>query len=590
MPLNSLPLSLVPAAVLPAVTPAVAVQAAAVTAPSAFARPANAGIIPALSVAVQAARSLDPPALPALYDGSRGIASAPSVAGRYSSVSPALRPAAPPSREDFPRIIEDLIAGRRAELLALSNEYSAAAPDDKKRLDGRIQKVVDEINVLKIPAGRTEEQIEPARPDFFADDFAGSADYPKYRADAESRLLNGEYIPQFIYAGAATRLLQDFEEVLGRKLDPLPYRMYGLDLWAVLRQTQTLGDAALLKLFESQKIKEPRRMIDRLKAVRIPDGASSAGMGPRQVIAYKTLLEDLARKNGENFSEVLKRQRPVFHINEEIADAVLKDFRKNKFYGFDRSKVAFIIQPIFKGYRLEEKSVAPAADSPALPYGHGYAATQLKFPDAFTLGARGESRPLAGPFLDVMIAEDVKSRFVLASHRINDATKFTPDQVVDLDKLALSLSLLDKGYGITIDLVGNPNEQKGGNNIRFQGERRSFLIETSNSKGSARLTSLLDDAAKTHAPYNAFRLTSTPANYKKLLDVGIRYNLRFKNGFFYLESVTGDLTQIPESNSVAIQKRGELIHDFKQLANLLDALDFVKQQDERPRVGGAVKP
>jgi len=359
--------------------------------------------------------------------------------------------------------------------------------------------------------------------------------------------------------------------------------MYGLDLWDVVRRMQSLDDAALLKLFESQKVPEPARMIERLKGVRIPDGARSLGMGPRQVVAYRSLLAELAKKNGRRLAAVLKRQRPVFHVNEEIAASVLADFEANDFYGFDRAKVVFIIQPIFKGYRLDDGGAALAPESPALPFGHGYASTQLRYPDAFTLKARGEVQPLTRSFLDEMIASDPKARFIMATHRINDATKFTTSQVVDLDNLALSLSLLDKGHGVTIELVGNPGKQKGGNNIRFKGERRSFLIETSNSKGSPELTAILDEAAKTNAPYNAFRLTSTPSAYKKLLDIGIRYNLRFKNGFFYLESVTGDLTHLPESHSVAIQKKGELIHDFKQLANLLDAIEYVKKQDSGRR-------
>lgn len=526
------------------------------------------------------AATVEPSQLPALYDGSRARPAA-SVDGRDSSSVPsALRPAAPPSREDFPQIINHLISPRRAELQALVREYSSSVtPDAKKAVDSRIQSLVDDLNVLRVPAGLSHADIEVASPDFFTDDFKSSPDYACYRADAEARLLNGDYIPQFVYAGAATRLLQDFEEVLGRKLDPLPYRMYGLDLWSVLRQMRALDAAALLRLFQSQKIKDPEAMIARLKSVEIPAGARALGMGPRQILAYRSLLAKLARKSGVKTSAVLKRQRPVFHLNEEIADSVLKDFEQNDFYGFDRGKTVFIIQPIFKGYRLEEDGAAYAPESPALPYGHGYATTQLKYPDAFTLGADGSYRPMSRSFLDEMIAADKGNRSVLATHRINDTTKFSPRQVVDLDKLALSLSLLDRGFGVTIDLVGNPGKQKGGNNIRYKGEERSFLIETSNAKGSAGLTALLDAAAQTNAPYNAFRLTSTPAVYKGLLERGIRYNLRFKNGFFYLESVTGDLTQIPDSRSVAVQTKGELIHDFKQLANLLDALEFAREQD-----------
>ncbi|HTL70067.1 MAG TPA: nucleoside monophosphate kinase, partial [Candidatus Eisenbacteria bacterium] len=346
-------------------------------------------------------------------------------------------------------------------------------------------------------------------------------------------------------------------------------------LYDVLRRVQQIDDARLLQVLKD------RTLVDRLKAFRIPSEAAIQGLGQRQILAYRALLEELAKKRGEKFEDVLARQNLVLNVNEEVAESVLKDFEENNFYGFDRSRVTFLIQPIFEGFRLEEKAVVQVPESAALPFGHGYATTQLKFPDAFTLNEEGQPVPLAEPVLDRLIAQDQKSRFIIASHRVNDLTKVDVDQVVELDHLALSLSLLEKGHGITVTLVGNPNKQKGGNNARFIGDVRSFLIETSNSKGSKALDQKLTAAAAAGAPYNAFRLLSTPQAYKQLLDIGIRYNLRFKEGLFYLESVTGDLTQIPESNSTSIHQRGDLIHDFKQLSNLPEALEFLAAQDKR---------
>ncbi|MDD5301869.1 MAG: hypothetical protein PHS14_02085 [Elusimicrobia bacterium] len=98
-PLMPSPLSLAPAAALPAITPSVAVKSVPnipfapvlvpVNAAPSVARPAKAAAIPALSVAVNS----EPPALSALYDGSRALPSASSVPGVEPPAPAALRPA-----------------------------------------------------------------------------------------------------------------------------------------------------------------------------------------------------------------------------------------------------------------------------------------------------------------------------------------------------------------------------------------------------------------------------------------------------------------------------------------------------------------
>ncbi|HXV18851.1 MAG TPA: hypothetical protein VD883_02105, partial [Candidatus Omnitrophota bacterium] len=474
----------------------------------------------------------------------------------------------PKRRENFESILEDLLAPKQNELAPLVTQYRNANGPLKKELDTKINAIIDEINLIRLSPGHKVEDIDIAPPSYYVDDFVRSGDYPRYRESAERMLLNGHYVPQFIFAGAATRLLEDLEKLFGKKLDPKSFRMYGLDLWSVLREAQKY-DASL-------------------RTIQIPAETPALGMGPRQILAYRLLLEKLAAKYQMDVQKVLLAQRPVFNINEEIAEEVIEDFVGNKFYGMDPQKVIFIITPVFKGFNYADGKVTEDPQSPKLPYGHGYSTTQLAYAEAFTLTKDGEPRSLPVSALDILIENDPENDHVLGTHRINDATKFVTDEVVSLDRLALSLYLIrEKKHGITIDLVGNPTHQKGGNNVRLKGESRSFLIETSNAKGSAylidpdpkRAQGLLDQAARQEAPYNAFRLTSTPRIYKDLIKRGIRYNVRWRSGNFYLESVTGDLTQLETSNSVAIQKKGDLIHDFKQISNYKDTVEFLKRQD-----------
>lgn len=173
----------------------------------------------------------------------------------------------------------------------------------------------------------------------------------------------------------------------------------------------------------------------------------------------------------------------------------------------------------------------------------------------------------------------------VGTHRVNDLTKFLVDGVVDIQKLAFSIYLIKKGNDLVVELVENPMDQegkrqKGGNLIKDRRTNRKFLIETSDTSGSVKLDEMLTKASQEGAPYNAFRLTYGLGSLKRLLRKDLSYNLRFKNGYFYLEAVTGDLTQLEDVKSAAFKRRGEVIKDFKKLSNLDIATPVLTESDK----------
>src|SRR5207248_2045623 len=127
-------------------------------------------------------------------------------------------------------------------------------------------------------------------------------------------------------------------------------------------------------------------------------------------------------------------------------------------------------------------------------------------------------------------------------------TKLSKDSVISVDKLAFAIAKFEQGFDVVAELVDNPNKQKGGNVLQDTGTGKSFLIETSNVKGDDRLVKLLDEAGEVSAPYNAFRLVYNVGSLKRILQKSLPFNLRFKEGYFYLEAVTGDVTQMQKTN------------------------------------------
>ncbi|MDE2008984.1 MAG: hypothetical protein KGJ09_02775 [Candidatus Omnitrophica bacterium] len=440
-----------------------------------------------------------------------------------------------PSRQ-LENILSEKVTSVKESMQPLLEAYDAAKAqgqaDKVKGIEGEINQIVDKVNVYD--QSNPEDLVLSDDVQSLAG-FLSSPDVRVYQNEARQDLLTGDYVPQFIFAGAATRLNRG--------------PMYNLDIWDIAVE---MGKA------------------------KPGDAKSHMGMGPRQIMAYRLALESLAQKNGLPVQEVLARQKMIVNVNADVEQIVLDDFLKNDFYGFDPDNVYFITQPTFHGYKFENGRLVFDPKSPTVPYGHGYNFMQLGQPgQAYTLGLDGSRRYLKGSVLS-QFPDDA----LIGSHRINDLTKLSEDSVVSVDKLAFAIAKFEQGFDVVGELVDNPNKQKGGNVLKNRKTGKSFLIETSNVKGNPALIKLLDEAGKVGAPYNAFRLVYKVGGLKKILQENLPFNLRFKDGEFYLEAVTGDVTQMPDTNAVFMNS-GEQIHDFKEPKNMDDALYYLRKSDDQ---------
>jgi phosphomannomutase len=438
--------------------------------------------------------------------------------------------------QDLENILSEKLSSAKEKIQPLLDTYYAAKAagqtDEAKELDGTINKIIDQLNAYS--QSRPEDLILSDDIESLSN-FLGSPAAGEYQAQARADLLSGDYVPQFIFAGAATRLNRG--------------PMYNLDIWDIA--------------FELGKAKPE-------------DAKYHMGMGPRQIVAYRLALEELARQNGASVQDVLARQKMIVNVNADIEQIVLDDFIKNNFYGFRPENVYFITQPTFHGFKFQNGSLEFDAQSPTVPYGHGHNFMQLgEKGQAFILGTDGSRH-----YLNDSILSQFSDSVLIGSHRINDLTKLSKDSVISVDKLAFAISKIEHGFDVVAELVDNPNKQKGGNALKNTRTRKSFLIEASNVKGNPGLVSLLDEAGKIGAPYNAFRLVYGVGKLKKILAEPLPFNLRFKDGYFYLEAVTGDMTQMPQTNA-AFMSSGEQIHDFKEPKNMDDALKYLQQSDNQ---------
>jgi nucleoside diphosphate kinase/uncharacterized Fe-S cluster-containing radical SAM superfamily protein len=430
-------------------------------------------------------------------------------------------------REHLPKMAE-MLAPYKEELGQLMDDYFHALDDEDRsrqaELEDRIGEIVDAANVDRDIAAIAEAGDFSQADTLTVEDFQGlesGAVYEEYLDKAKRAIVEGDYVPEFLFAGKATRLNKG--------------PMYGIDLWEIAQD----------------------------KNPELEESEYSIGMGPRQILAYRMYVENAARELGVNVDETLSQQRIVIHLNDEVEASMLEDLRAQNYYGFNPENIYFINQPEFNGARLtDDGDLEDVPGSRRLVYGHGDNVIQLSAEgEAYQVSAAGEKTYLSG---DVLTA--LGDRYV-ASHRVNDMTKYSAATVVDTEKLAMGMYLQDQGHQIVADLVDNPNRQKGGTAVKTA-DGRQLLFEKLAAQGNEALMDVIAEMGEAGAPYNAFRLLYRADRLKGLLEKhDLPYYMRFKDGYWYMEAVTGDLTQFGDANTAFVRREGDRINDYKKASD-----------------------
>ena len=443
--------------------------------------------------------------------------------------------------EGLRKILKAQLDKIKAELLPLLADYNQVKSAGNDEARGLAEKKIDDLlnlsNVYKESDPNTLTLPPEGKVESLAA-FKESSDFGKYRSKARKLLLDGKYVPMYLFAGAATRLKRG--------------AMYPLDLWSVAQDLE----------------------------LEIPSEIFRLGMGPRQLIANYIKMKKLATEEGVDLKDLMSKQKAVMAVNADIVESSIADFVKNNFYGYQPQNVLWIEQPTYTGEEYDQEgNLKSAPNSARLPFGHGDNFMQLaQKGQVFRINEAGERIYVQDKDVLNVLSEDT----YIASHRLNDLTKFSSQSVIDEDNLALGLFYHDQGYNLVGELVDNPTKQKGGNVVISPEKGKAFLLETSNAKGSSHLMELLNEAGQKGAPYNAFRLLYKVGTLKNELlenDHALPFNLRFKDGYFYLEAVTGDVTQMEKARAMFFTS-GKTIRDMKELVHVPDAVEAMKEQDE----------
>ncbi len=495
--------------------------------------------------------------------------------------SPTSHPSPAPSircSEDYlahiPKRIAHLISGRETQVESALREGDLSG----------LEKIADSGNVLEIEGRRIEpREVSIASAPTIAD-IAGSAPAPaeSSRRQGLADFLAGRVVPQLFFAGAATRFSRLAEGPL-----------YFFDIWGAAEKVLASDSSKPPSFAGSMTREEFAHILDATRAAAAgpaPSLRMRLPLGARILLAYRVCLDKLARAAGKSPEQVRRLVRLVVHVPDSPeGNRILADLVARRFCGFAPENVLAIPQPCFGGWGVSTGKVVSIPQSREFPYGHGYSTMQLVHGGAAVRWIGGTWTRLVP---DVLTHLAERGRFFVSTHRVNDLTQLFPGPT-DLDRLAAGRQLMDRGHAVVIELVANPYGQKGGNWVERTATGHRFLLEGMNAKAGDWPAFM-----ETHrgAPYNAFRNLYDGEELRRILARHtLADHLRVREAVpsggaagehgnsvlgLYLESVTGDLTQIAAARPAAFRfSATEEIRDMKELKDLAEGIRAVSRQD-----------
>jgi hypothetical protein len=417
------------------------------------------------------------------------------------------------------------------------------------------------------------------------------------------------------------------------------YRRWNTDIWelvdlinskkasleALLKQKQT----ALSNLSEEDKaFKDTKADISTLTVLvniantQSPEYARSLTIGPRHIQALVDGIKAMAQKHGFDAKDVLSNLKLTLGVNNEILEDAAQDLKDNNFFGLNPENIVFVMNDFSPAYVLDKDGKFTLAEySIHTNYNHGF--NIINANTKYSSYAYDEK---AGRFvlqedkaLDYLLNKGAKTTLI---HRSNDLITMVPEQALDLDMYAAYRYLHNEyGANVLVEVLNNFTGQKGGLLLARTDQKQQgpfgFLAEGLAVKTPVVETALAQITKEYQAqglpgiPYNRlyqyFDIADAKSNLdsnNNLMPMSIKDEAKTPDGkktkgYYSPEIPTGDQTILDGSKTAAVMRRndflldngilpedihytkgqGTLIHDFKELKNLPDAIAVVDHQD-----------
>lgn len=492
---------------------------------------------------------------------------------------------------ELPKLIADYNSWKKAEVAPLEKQLAALQQENtedsrvkakalKKQIDDMIKKrvaVIDDLLSEKYNspmaeqfvgslAGITSDSLVSDIPTL--EEFRKSPDYPKYMAMAREMTLGSSIGELDVYAGAASRLFGE-----GQAADT-SLSFAGHDIYQIAElQGTTLPDNAIKGLSVMTRIALQKWLDVEEELKRKYEGTGKT--------------EEEIRKERE---KIIAQKPWIIVVNDESGLPLLQEMVAHNHYGFDPEKVVFAVQPTFHGYSYDENGRAVRIDSTRpTPAGHGSATMQaLNEGRAFWVDKNGRIHDINEDAETYLYKKSGVRLWVQG--RVNDILKLgyiksqNPELAlheVDMGILALTLSqmedvdTLSHGKNAVLEQVGSDPRIKGAAPIQAGG--RQFLVEKVAMSAQVRKVAIGEGK-----PQNRFFNFYKRLALREVKRQGLPVYLRFRDGYLYAETVTGDITMLKDMNAGWAMETTRQLTDYKDLATLENGVGGALKQDSDP--------
>ena len=486
----------------------------------------------------------------------------------------------------------------------------------------------DELNARRMEAHL--DKLSPAKFFWLEDEYIDAT-------SAIDALLRGELTVFLFAAGEATRLRESLirygvipPEEINDPESQKKYKMWNLDIVGVAEALnkkrpeleRRLGEV-ILALHRTQKgtklYEELQEEAQELEAIMTgletleKEGARHEKLGARHILALTEGIRIEAQKRGFDVGRVLENLKLAISVNSEIKSDVEQTLIERDFFGLTLENVVLVLNDFAPGYKLQNGELV--LTDKITDYNHGFNIINANFGymgyvyDEATGRFEEEPRPVFRYLVD-------KGANTAVVHRINDLILLIPECAIDIDMYAFyRRKRTETGANILVEVLNNFTGQKGGLAISRTDIKDPFifLVEglAAKSESVQAALSIINNWLRAQQelpgiPYNRlykyFDIDEIAESLREnggLLPMSIKDD-DLKEGIISPEIPSGDITILPKAATIAVIRRNDtlidrkilppdkhytprngcLIHDFKALKNIADAVRVITVQDQ----------
>lgn len=299
-------------------------------------------------------------------------------------------------------------------------------------------------------------------------------------------------------------------------------------------------------------------------------GLLPISLGTRRMLQFSFELSRLARLHGRSPDSVLEAQKMLVVLNANSADRIIRDFIANRFFGFSREHVFFMIQTAYHGIGVRMGRMQYNRFSPRRLHNHGQIAIQQTLPDQIFRITSNDRRVFIGrkTFADLLSIMVDK-----VACNVEDLTFLV--NAVDIDGIAYALKKGDQGFHMLMEVIeNNPlHPQKGGMAAHDPILGRDVMIESFQLGG-------MPDERIYYLNKNVNHYPQPYRSWTAVAEAGLPLHVAVKHDHLYFQPVQGDISHLLRTGFYT-RKPVQQIKAWKSSVTTPLAMQYMQWQDSQ---------